>query len=635
MRAAGLCALVAVACAVLHDAPAARQDPQPPPRFRAGIDVVVIDVTVLDRNRQPVHGLAASDFTVLEEGQAVPIVSFEEVQAEEPDGAAVAWMREVAPDVRTNTIDNRRLVLVVLDSAGASFKHVQTVKKVGQAVVDRLGPNDLATVLFTGGDRDAQDFTSDRAALRRAIDKYVDVSMPPQLTRPYRIRTVSRAAEYMIAVPHRRKAMIYVGGGLGLYGDARPSTITTIGEATGSLPANMDFEMRDLLTRAQRANVGIYTANPAGLEVRLDGGFDDTVDSLETLANVTGGFAIVNTNSFHAQIAQVFRETGSYYLLGFESRHADGKFRRLNVRVNRPGMTVRTRNGYHAAKPERARPARAGQAPRPLLNALAGILPDSDLPMRVVVAPFAVPGRSTGAVTIVLGLRQPAPKAGDRIPEKVELLSTAFTNRGQPRGSRRQTVSLVLRPSEIGEGRYEVLSRLDLRPGRYNLRFAAHSASLGRSGSVYYDIDVPDFSRLPLSLSGVVLDVDGGIQSAPRDLLAALLPVVPTTQRDFAAADRVTAFVRAYQGGRRPVVPVAIDVRVTDARDEDVVSRTTVLEPDAFETARAADFQFVLPLEALPPGPYLLTVQARPAGQNDGRRSENLAPRQTVRFVRR
>jgi hypothetical protein len=413
------------------------------------------------------------------------------------------------------------------------------------------------------------------------------------------------------------------------------SAITAIGEATGVLPANMSFEMRDLLTRAQRANVGIYTVNPAGLEVRLDGGFDDTVDSLETLANVTGGFAIVNTNSFHAQIAQVFRETGSYYLLGFESHHADGKFRRLSVRVNRPGMTVRTRDGYHAAKPERERSARAGQAPRPLLNALAGILPDADLPMRVVVAPFAVPGKDTGTVTIVLGLRQPAPKDGDRIAETVELISTAFTNRGQPRGSRRQTVSLVLRPSAIGEGRYEVLSRLDLRPGRYNMRFAAHSASLGRSGSVYYDVEVPDFSRLPVSLSGVVLDVEDGILSAPRDLLAALVPVVPTTQREFTAADRVTAFVRAYQGGRRPLVPVAIDVRVTDARDEDVVSRTTVLDPGAFGAARAADYRFALPLEALPAGPYLLTVQARPEEPNDERRSRDLPPRQTVRFVRR
>jgi hypothetical protein len=87
----------------------AAQDRTPTPQFRAGVDVVLLDVSVLDRNRAPVRNLQASNFTVLEDGTPRRIVSFNEVSVPEPDGALVPWMREVAPDVRTNTGEDRRV----------------------------------------------------------------------------------------------------------------------------------------------------------------------------------------------------------------------------------------------------------------------------------------------------------------------------------------------------------------------------------------------------------------------------------------------------------------------------------------------------------------------------------------------
>lgn len=82
--------------------PIAAQDRNPPPQFRAGVEVVLLDVSVLDRNRVPVRNLQVSDFTVLEDANPRRIVSFNEVSVPEPDGALVPWMREVSPDVRTN-----------------------------------------------------------------------------------------------------------------------------------------------------------------------------------------------------------------------------------------------------------------------------------------------------------------------------------------------------------------------------------------------------------------------------------------------------------------------------------------------------------------------------------------------------
>ena len=115
--------------------------------------------------------------------------------------------------------------------------------------------------------------------------------------------------------------------------------------------------------------------------------------------------------------------------------------------------------------------------------------------------------------------------------------------------------------------KFEILTRLDLKPGRYNLRFAVHNAALGKSGSVYAEVEVPNFEKDAVSLSGVAVSVAHGLAAAGKDLLADLLPVVPTTQRSFAAADRVSAFLRVYQGGKKPFVPIAMRVTIRDERD--------------------------------------------------------------------
>ena len=68
--------LIAGACAWVAFAPAAAQVPQQRPQFRAGVDLVEVEVSVLDRERQTVHGLTAADFAVFENGKPQPIVAF-------------------------------------------------------------------------------------------------------------------------------------------------------------------------------------------------------------------------------------------------------------------------------------------------------------------------------------------------------------------------------------------------------------------------------------------------------------------------------------------------------------------------------------------------------------------------------
>jgi VWFA-related protein len=138
------------------------------PQFRSSIDIVRLDVTVLDKARRPVRGLVAADFTVFENGAPQPISAFTSVDVPEPmpDPAAAPWLRNVPFDVRGNAeIQQRRLLILAIDDATIQNdpKAVKAVKEIGRSVVDKLGPADLMSVVFTRDNRNSQDFTNDRA----------------------------------------------------------------------------------------------------------------------------------------------------------------------------------------------------------------------------------------------------------------------------------------------------------------------------------------------------------------------------------------------------------------------------------------------------------------------------------------
>src|SRR5215210_8536488 len=94
-------ALVFAWIACLSSGGAQQTSPPPQPTFQSGVDIVQVDVSVLDRDRRPVRGLTAADFTVLEDGKPRPITVFNPIEIEEHparvDGVA-PWVRDVPAD---------------------------------------------------------------------------------------------------------------------------------------------------------------------------------------------------------------------------------------------------------------------------------------------------------------------------------------------------------------------------------------------------------------------------------------------------------------------------------------------------------------------------------------------------------
>jgi hypothetical protein len=166
---------------------------------------------------------------------------------------------------------------------------------------------------------------------------------------------------------------------------------------------------------------------------------------------------------------------------------------------------------------------------------------------------------------------------------------------------------LGINPTAAEAWEYETLSRLQVSPGRYELRLAIRTAD-ARAGSVYTYVDVPDFADERLSLSGLVIGATPAPLTAPRDAFRDLMPVVPTARRVFGRADRVTAFLRAYQLGARTPLPAAARLRIVDANDAPVVDETQTLAADVFGSSRAADVLLPVPLARLGAGEHLLAV---------------------------
>jgi hypothetical protein len=301
-------------------------------------------------------------------------------------------------------------------------------------------------------------------------------------------------------------------------------------------------------------------------------------------------------------------------LLGYEpSMPNDGGYRRIEVRVDRPGLTVRTRSGYYAPDAVKAIKSSAGAkpGPSPLWKAISGLLPLGDLPLQVMAAPFAVPGRKDATVAVTLGIIQDVDTGVERKVEHVEFLVDAFGQDGSSKSVHGLKADVTLKPGVKGKVGYEVLTRIDLKPGRYQLRLSAHLPSEDRSGSIYYDVDVPDFTKGELAMSGAMMSVTPALVAAPRDLLLDLMPIVPTTNRYFnRKTDQVSAFVKVYEP-KGSIRPVTLRTRVTDSVGAELVNRSTTIPEMAFGgDRRAASYRFTVPVASLKPGSYLLTFDA-------------------------
>lgn len=665
----------------LHGLAAAPQKPAPqaPPVFKSSVDLVQVDVSVLDRDGRPVEGLDSAAFTLLENGVPQDVAAFAAVRVPGPETGSAAWLRDVPADVRSNVPGDGRLFALVIDDATMPFdlRTLANVRRIARQVIDRMSTADRVAIIYTRDSRRSIDFTNDRLRLLANVDALASgtaYSDPQTDTWTYfsSVRTLGQVSSYLGRVPQRRKALIYVSTGVPVNYESvanfiplSTTRLTGIGEEVMSEDLVQNFmefvesrpqeaygsAMEDAFVRAQHGNVNIYTIDPAGLgglqaylEKRNSMQSADRItragnmtpvrpspleayqtarlsrDFLRTVAENSGGRAILETNDVDAGVAQIYRENSSYYLLGYRSSReaGDRRMRKVDVKVNLPDATAHTRNAYFDP---RVRPRRFDQTPEiQLANAISGVVERADLPLQIVAVPFAGPDRKTATLAIAVGVQHPVPgDVGAVVFEKLQLQATALTARGETRASQGEVAQLKFRSGVGEDAQYEILTRLSVPPGRYQLRVAAQSTLLGRNGSVYTEIDVPDFSGAGVQLSGVLLSADPGWRLAQSESGAGMLPLPPTTVREFDSATSVRAFARVYD---RSHAAAMVRASIADEQGATVFSSESAIAPGVFVQG-AADYQVALPMASLKPGRYLLTLDTG---------AKQKAPPRQVRF---
>jgi VWFA-related protein len=151
--------------------------------------------------------------------------------------------------------------------------------------------------------------------------------------------------------------------------------------------ANIDDEdyLRRLTEDANRNNASFYPVDPRGLEVfETDIGpkappsltvdremLRRRLDGLRTLADATDGMAVIDTNNLEKGMHRIADDLTSYYLLGYYTTNSklDGQYRKITVKVKRPGVDVRARRGYRAATAEEVNAGRPAAAAAPVSEA--------------------------------------------------------------------------------------------------------------------------------------------------------------------------------------------------------------------------------------------------------------------------
>ncbi|MEP6916743.1 MAG: hypothetical protein ABJC89_13915, partial [Acidobacteriota bacterium] len=387
-------------------------------------------------------------------------------------------------------------------------------------------------------------------------------------------------------------------------------------------------DTKGLVTIGPQTNTQVHGAQGGpdyqGPRERLAMQQRDTTDlldlhgTLRVLAEQTGGRAVMDTNTPDAKVPEILRESGGYYLLAFDrdpGAPADAR-RKIEVRVSRKGTHIYTQRQYLAPPQDPL----SGRGPLPdarqlLTTAIAGLLPNSGVPLVLAASPFALADDDRSSLKVVIDVGAFAQATGS-VP--LEIRVAAIKTDGNEAGGAQQTSTV---PPDSGNGArppvVNVTTHLELAPGDYEVRAAVADPSRGRVASVFQQVTVPAFAKAALSLSGITIERSGDrlTSDAPADE-----PSAPLTQRTFSRADRISAVSEVYQGTQRsnPIVPVSLRLKVADARGTPVHEETVALTAESFQHRRASS-RLIVPLERLEPGDYLLSIEAKSAQQSAGR----------------
>jgi len=303
-----------LAIAGLALASLAQAGAQSQPKFAAQVDLAVVSAIVRDTDNQLARGLTQDDFEVLEDGKPVAVATFAEVNA----------------DTRAPQ-DDGRFVVLLLDNLTTTPILMPRIKEIARGFADRMGPRDVVSVLAMNGSNTAA--TRDPVEVRAAIDRVKAAGtsiMSAVMMATLGMDAVTAVAKQLGTFEHRRKVLVTIG----------PAHL--FNQQLTEERSMPDGHILTALRETSRADLTTYVIDPAGLREARQAR-SGVRSNLDGFARESGGAIFSNVNVYEPAIDQVWQESGSYYLFGFEPAKRDDKRHTIEVHVKKPGLQVRAR----------------------------------------------------------------------------------------------------------------------------------------------------------------------------------------------------------------------------------------------------------------------------------------------------
>jgi VWFA-related protein len=521
--------------------------------LRTNADLVLTNVVARDaKTGEMVLGLKQSDFTVLENGkqQQISTFDFESVDKATPLNEATISGLAAGSSVSNNKavvvakpedLRNHRLIVMFFDLTSMQPEDLDRCVTAAQDFLkNKMQAADLVALVSLGDTLKVdQDFTADKQALINEVavyngtegqgfalgatansnqvedttaytpdeSEYNDLNTDREL---FALRAVAKSLEKI----SEKKSLLYFSGGIQRDG------------------IENEASLRSVINSAVRANLAIYSVDTRGLQaisplgdastgsLRGTGAYNGgallnnmnsnfaTQEVMSTLSTDTGGKAFFDSNDFAPAFAQVQRDTSSYYAIGFHSSNParDGRFRKLTIKINRPGVKLEYRPGYYA--PADYQHSGKEDRERDLEDQLASDLPATDMAVYMDAMYFRLDeNRFFVPVSLIVpGSQIPFVKGGDKDKATLDIIGSVIDEAKRPIGHARETVKLNLDPSlQARQKNIQYTTSFNLPPGKYQLKFVVRENQTGRMGSFEAEITLPDMKKSPLKMSSIVL----------------------------------------------------------------------------------------------------------------------------------
>ncbi len=521
--------------------------------LKMNADLVLTNVVARDaKTGEIVQGLIQSDFSIYENGkqQHIDTFDFESVDKAAPLNEASVIGLAAGTSANANKavvvakleeLRNHRLIVMFFDLTTMQPEDLdRSVAAAKDFLKNKMQPADLVALVSLGNTLKVdQDFTADKDALINEVgvyngtegqgfalgatansnqvedtsgytpdeSEYNDINTDREL---FALRAMAKSLEKIT----EKKSLLYFSGGIQRSGIENQASL------------------RSAINEAVRANLAIYSVDTRGLQaisplgdastgsLRGTGAYSGgaltnnmnanlaTQEVMATLSTDTGGKAFFDSNDFAPAFAQVERDTSAYYAIGFHSSNParDGKYRKLTIKIDRPGVKLEYRSGYYA--PADFQHAGNEDRERELEEQLASDLPATDMAVYLDAMYFRLSENSyfVPVSLIVPGSQIPFVKGGDKDKATLDIIGEVTDDAKRPIGHARETVKLNLDPSlQARQKNIQYTTSFNLPPGKYDLKFVVRENQTGQMGSFEAAITLPDMKKAPLKMSSIVL----------------------------------------------------------------------------------------------------------------------------------